>query len=260
MNQLRVFRYGLLVGARDFSTFWTWKTWVGGWMLRIVTNVVMWVMMGKLLHSPEQLHYLLIGNAAVAGLGTFALPAASWDRFDGTHSLLVMSPSSLAPSVMGRMSIWMFGWIASSLLTFAILLLAFDFPVSLEGAIAIVVLEPLLCINTLFISGFLGALASLAPKLRNLIAWVLIFLTSALCGVNVSVSFWPPWVQFIANIMPVTHGLEAMRLALAGAPAAAIFHKVFLEILVGLGWFVLAVLCFGRTTERSRADGSIDFA
>lgn len=261
MSQLfRIYRHGLLVGLRDFAGFWTWRSWIGGWMLRILTNVMIWVLMGRLLGSPAKLQYLLIGNAAAAGLGTFALPAATWDRMDGTYPLMVIAPSSQIPAVLGRMSVWMFGWIASSLLTFAILFAAFSIPVTALGLIAIIGVVPLLCLSTLFLSAFFGALAAMAPRYRNILAWALIFITSAICGVSVPVTFWPGWVQVIANLMPVTHGLQGLRLALAGGDGGQILRQVGLEAAVGLGWLSLAAISFDRMAEMGRADGSIEFA
>jgi ABC-2 type transport system permease protein len=82
MSWLRVFRAGLLVGWYDFLVFWSWKTWLSAWMLRIVTNATAWVLMGHLLGSEEKLRYLLIGNAVAAGplAAALAIAASTWER------------------------------------------------------------------------------------------------------------------------------------------------------------------------------------
>ncbi len=259
MNFLRVFRQGLRVGVRDFSVFWTWKSWLGGWMVRILTNVMLWVLMGRLLASPARLHYLLIGNAATAGVGTFAIVVATWERYDGTFPLLVAAPSPLAPAVMGRMSVWMFGWIASALLTFFLLALYFDFRTSWQAVATIPFIILLLCVSTFFFSAFLGALIAAAPKFRLIFAWLLLTVLTAFCGVNVPVAFWPPWVQFIANLLPVTHGLEAVRLILDHGWSLQVLRDLLWETLVGLGWLLLALAAFSRSANSARADGSIEF-
>jgi ABC-2 type transport system permease protein len=260
MNAWRIFRMGLLVGARDFSIFWTWKTWLTGWMLRIITNVFVWVLMGRLLGSPATLHYLMIGFAATAGVGTFAVSAGSWDRFDGTYLLLVIAPGSIAPALMGRTAIWVFGWMASAMLTFAIVAFAFSWTLSWHAWIAVAAIVVVLCLSTYCLTIFLGAVAALTPRLRNMFNVVLLIVFSAFCGVSVPVTFWPTWLQFISNLLPVTHGLAAVRLVVEGGHPAPIMTQVAFEILAGLGWLALALLVVDRFAEAGRADGSIDEA
>lgn len=258
MNAWRVFRYGLLVGARDFAIFWSWKSWFGGWMLRVLTNVFLWVLLGRLLGSPEKLHYLMVGFATTAGIGTFAVAAASWDRLEGTYSLLVISPSSIAPSLMGRMSIWMFGWIASAAITFFIVTWSFHWRFSaavVAGTLALIVLMSL---TTFFLTVAVGAVAALAPRTRNMCSFLVTLAIMAFCGVSVPVSFWPGWLQVICQALPVTHGLEAVRLVLDGCEFNAIRLQVAWEALVGLGWFIVSFVIMTRLAEAGRRDGSID--
>jgi len=255
----RIYRHGLLVGARDFAIFWNWKTWLGGWMMRILTNVFVWVLLGRLLGSPEKLHYLMVGFAATAGVGTFSVAAASWDRLDGTYPLLVVAPSSIAAALFGRMSIWMFGWVASAVLTFVIVTLAFHWMFSASALAFTFVIIVLLCVTTFFLTVAVGAVASLAPRTRNMCNFFVTLVIMAFCGVSVPVSFWPAWLQFFCHVLPVTHGLEAIRLVLSGGGAATeILRYIGLEVLVGLGWLGLSLLIVDRFAEAGRADGSIE--
>jgi ABC-2 type transport system permease protein len=258
MNGWRIFRAGLMVGGRDFSMFWTWKTWLTGWMLRITTNVFVWVLMGRMLGSPATLHYLLVGFAATAGVGTFAVSAGSWDRFDGTYLLLVIAPGSVAPALMGRTAIWVFGWIASALLTLAIVAFAFSWTLSLEAWLAVVAIVVVLCLSAFCLTVFLGAVAALVPRLRNMFNVVLLIVFSAFCGVSVPITFWPTWLQIIINLLPVTHGLAAIRLVADCGPAGAIGRQVSFEVCTGLGWLALALLVVDRFAEAGRVNGTID--
>ncbi|MDP8911890.1 MAG: ABC transporter permease, partial [Actinomycetota bacterium] len=82
----------------------------------------------------------------------------------------------------------------------------------------------------------------------------------AVCGVNVPLGFYPEAVQWLANVLPLTHGLAAIRDLLAGEPLAVLLPNVGLEIAVGLGWLALALVSFNRLAEGGRRDGSIEFA
>ncbi|GGB99732.1 hypothetical protein GCM10007205_06320 [Oxalicibacterium flavum] len=227
-------------------------------MLRILTSVLIWVLVGRLLGSEEILYYLLIGNAATAGMGSWAIAAAAWDRYDGTYPLLVIAPANLAPAIMGRMSIWALGWIVSSLLTFLILLVAFDFRLRWDVLAVVPAFVTLMSLSTFFFSAFLGSFSNLYPPARNLIGWALIFGLMTLTGINVPVTFWSEPVQFVASLLPITHGLQVLRVFIDGGDAATILSGVGIELAVGIGWLALAWLSFNRFAERGRANGSID--
>jgi len=64
-------------------------------------------------------------------------------------------------------------------------------------------------------------------------------------------------LDIVGSVLPATHGLVAIRSALAGGPWLA---QVGLEVLVGLGWLVLAWFLFGAQAVRARRTGSDSFS
>jgi len=260
MNHWRVFRVSLLVGARDFRLFWNWRTWLFGWLSRILTGAASWVLVGRLLGDTARLNYLLLGNAAVAGVGTFAVAASAWERWDGTYALLVVAPGSMAPAMMGRMAVWILHWIGSSFATFVFLWLAFSWQPPMMGLLVAIPGVTLLALSTYALSLFLGACIGRVPALRNILINLLTSAILVLCGVSVPVSFWPRWVQVIAAVLPTTHALAAIRAGFAGQPSWEVARDMGLEALVGFGWLTLAALTIDRMAEAGRADGSIHFS
>jgi ABC-2 type transport system permease protein len=81
----------------------------------------------------------------------------------------------------------------------------------------------------------------------------------AFCGVNVPVSFWAPPLQAIAQVLPLTHGLDAIRTVLAGGPATTVLGQVGLEIAVGAGWLAIASWSIGQVARRGVVTGSLEF-
>jgi ABC-2 type transport system permease protein len=81
----------------------------------------------------------------------------------------------------------------------------------------------------------------------------------AFCGVSVPVTFWPAWVEVMAHMLPLTHGLEAMRLLLDQAGAVEILKWACLEVLVGAAWLAASLLLIDRMADAGRQDGSIEF-
>lgn len=261
MNSIRTFRFGLFVGVRDFTSFWGWKSWFGGWMVQMIAQAVFFSLLARLFESPDQERFLLIGNAVAVGAANVAwtIQSTSWDRWMGSYPLLVIAPSSLAPAVMGRTSIWLPAGMATTLLTLLVMAVVFDLELPWPAAIAVVPLVLLTLLSTYCFSLFLGALAIRIPRARNFIHSVITIGTRAFCGVSVPVAFWPEGVQIAVQFLPITHGLQAIRLLLDEAPAGQVLASASLELVVVLGWITLAVVAMDRMANAGRADGSIEF-
>jgi ABC-2 type transport system permease protein len=260
MKGLRVYWQGLIVGYYDLRNFWSLRSWLFGWMLRILSNSLAWVLMGRMLGSLEKQEYLLIGNAVAVGATSalWASNASGWSRFDGTHPLMVIAPTSLVPATMGRTSIWLFNGIATSLASFLVLMLVFDYRPALSQALRVLPLLGLVCLSSFCFALFLGAMVGRRIRLRNLVLDVSGTLFMAGCGVSVPVSFWPRWVQVFVQAVPLTHGLTAIRGILADAPPRVVLRETLLEALVGGAWLVISLFLIDRVAESGRSDGSIE--
>ncbi len=259
MNTLRVAFYALLVGKQDFN--WNRYTWFTGWLIRILSQVAFFALIGKLLDSPTSLRYLVIGNAVATGCVTIniAIPATTWDRGDGTYPLLVVAPTSLLPALIGRTSIWPLNGIATS--STALLLSSLIFHLSLPWPQTLLVI-PLVALTALSVYAtalLMGSMVARAPRARNVFNFAATTLVLTFCGVSVPVSFWPKWVQAVANVLPMTHGLHAIRLLLDQASWPSIAGSAGLELLVGLCWLGATMLLIDRLVDGGRRDGSIDF-
>ncbi|MEY2936039.1 MAG: hypothetical protein RL033_6788 [Pseudomonadota bacterium] len=261
MKIWRVFRQGLIVGIHDFQEFWNWRTWFGGWMLRILTNACAWVLLGKLLQSQEKLEYLLVGNAVAAGAtaSLWASNSVSWNRYDGTHTLQVIAPGSLLPAAMGRSAVWLLNGVFTSLTTLLVLLVGFGYRPATPGAWLVPLVVMVICTSVYCFALFLGSLVSLNTKLRNPVLDISSTLFMAFCGVSVPVGFWPEPIPTLVQLLPLTHGLAGVRALVTGAPLTVAAQAVTLELLVGAAWLVVSLLCMDRLAEAGRADGSIEF-
>ena len=260
MNTLRVYRQGLIVGYRDFRDFWTLRSWLCGWMLRILTNTMAWVLLGRVVGSEARVSYLLVGNAVATGpaAALWASNATTWARYDGTHPLLVIAPTSLIPAVMGRTSIWLLNGVATSLFTFAVLATVFGYRPLGIGALLIPLVIVVVCTSTFCFALFMGALLSNRSRWRNMALDIGGMILLAFCGVSVPVGYWPEWVQQIVSLLPVTHGLSAARLLLEAGPWALALRALGLELLVGGAWLTIGLLTMDRLFNGGRADGTIE--
>ncbi len=96
MTTLRIMRYALLSGAYDYGSIYTWRSWLGGWFLRVLAQVSFFALIGRLLGAEQQTWFLLVGNAVMLAAmeGVWALNMVGWERSAGTLPLLAASPTS----------------------------------------------------------------------------------------------------------------------------------------------------------------------
>jgi ABC-2 type transport system permease protein len=260
-NLRLVLRYAILCGFQDYSVTFTWKTWLAGWYVRVLFQVVFFALIGRLLGSEERLHYLLVGNAVMlAAIGSlFAVAGTTWERRAGTLPLLVASPSSPAAVFAGRSAWALTDGVVSSLAAFFVAAPLFDLDLPWPRALLIIPLVALVGASCYALGIFLGGVVLRAMSTRNVVANLTWGTIMAIGGVNVPISYYPDPVEWFAQALPLVHGLEAIRELLAGDSLMGLLPDAGLELLVGSAWLCLALLTFDRLAERGRRDGSIEF-
>jgi ABC-2 type transport system permease protein len=256
-----ILRSAFRIGVRDLESIWpTPQVWIAAWLLRVTTWASMWILMGRLLDSDDVLMYLLIGQSIMIGPQAvgFAVAASAWDRMEGTYAQLVATPSRLAPYIVGRTSIWMANGIATSVLALSILLPLFGV---LPPARAVPgIMMSLVIINCAAFGFFLflGCFVIRAPNTRNMVHNLASVVIVAIAGVAVPTAFWPTALQLVAQILPVTHGLLAVRHLFDGGDYASAMTLLSTELMVGLVWFAIAVWLMDRVADNGRRDGTIE--
>ncbi len=125
---------------------------------------------------------------------------------------------------------------------------------------ALVALLVLVTLSTYMAALFLGAVVLRATGARRTAANVARLVVMAFGGVSVPRSLFPEAVERAAGLLPLTHGLDAIRGLFAGGAVTGILGDAALEALVASGWMVLALVTFRRLADAGRRDGSIVFS
>jgi ABC-2 type transport system permease protein len=254
------FRYAVAAGLADYATIYTWRTWCIAWLSRVVCQVAFFALIGRLLHSADQVRFLLVGNAvAMAALESFFVCASTvWERHTGTLPLLIASPTSIMVAFGGRSVFWMgSGIMTASISLFGLApLFGVRLPATAPFAIPLIAA---VAVGSYCCALALAGLVLRAMELRNLAGNVGFLVLTIVCGVQVRLDYWPGWVQALAEVLPVRHGLMAVRILLDGGQPGVIAREGALELAVGAGWLVVAAASFARLTEHGRRSGSIEF-
>lgn len=261
-HAVAVLRYAAVCGFVDFGYTYTVWTWLFGLFARYLAQIAFFAFIGRLLGSPEQVEFLFVGNVVMAGAAgaLTTVVGTNWERSAGTLPLLVASPTSPVLVLMGR-SVWFMG--NGLLLALGALVTvgpAFDVALPWARLPWLVLLMVLTTLSTYMAALFLGALVLRAPGAQRTVANVTRLVMMAFCGVTVPRSLFHAPIQWAAGLLPLTHGLDAIRELFGEGRAAHVLGHAALELVVAAGWLVLAVVAFQRLADAGRRDGSIVFS
>lgn len=251
----RAVAQGLVVAVADFKTFYTWRTWLGAWLVRIVCQVAFYSMIGTMVGDSDYVVYLIIGAAMMACVAEALMTSASstWDHTAGTLPLLVGSPVEPGFFYFGRSLMWPVSATATTSVAILALSLFFDLAWTPGQVVFLLLLVLLTALSTYCLALVVGSFSMLHPGARNVISAVITVLVSCFCGMVVPVEFWPTAIQWAAQVVPVTHGLDAVRGLQDGASASQIAMDALWTALVGVAWFLLSLLLFRRNFSIARS-------
>jgi len=259
-NNLRILRYASLNALADLRTMFTWRTWALAWLVRLLCQVSMFALIGRVVGA-DRTAYLLVGNSVFIAATSVMLVCATTalERNAGTLPLLIAAPGQTFTVFVGRSTEWILDGVACSSISLFGLAPAFGVHLPMPAALLAI---PAIAVTTVAIYCFgltLGGLALRVVHLRSLVTNAGALSLMVLTGVQVPTSFWPAGLRAVAQVLPLTHGLEAVRALVAGRSIVHAGGEVLLEAAVGALWLAVAYLVFLRFGERGRRDGSIEF-
>jgi ABC-2 type transport system permease protein len=204
--------------------------------------------------------YFAIGNAvqvsALAGVFGMTMAIAN-ERWFGTLPALLATPANRVAVFAGRFMPFIVNGLLVSLYAFGLGVVFLGVRLA-PGSLAVAGLALLV---TVFSCTAIGALqGAISLRLRdglfgaNLVTMAILLF----CGVNIPLEELPGWMQTIGNLLPFTHGVEAVRQAADGAGFDKVGGLIGIEALVGVAYAVLAFALFALLERSARANATLD--
>lgn len=256
----RALRQGGTVAHADFRAFYTWKTWAGGWLVRLLTQVAFYSLLAGWVGNAGYVTRVVLGAVLLICVTEPMMTVASttWDRlFVGSAPLLAASPVEPGFYYAGRSLQWPCSAVVTTSVALAVMSWFFDVDWSLGQIPVLLLLVLINAFASYCVALFVGGLALLAPGFRNVTSSIAIMTTTAFCGALVPVSFWPRPLSTLAQGVPATHGIEAVRQLQSGAGTAAVGASAGLAVLAATGWFIAAFFLFRLLFRHARRTGSL---
>jgi ABC-2 type transport system permease protein len=250
------------IGFRELVTFYTWRTWVFGWFLRLIAQVVFFGTIGLLSGSEERVRYLAVGNAAVVVCieAMVVITTTVRERGQGTLALQVAAPADFALTYLARGAYCLLVGIVSSTGVFAAAAMIFRLSMPFPQVLLVPFFLALAGCSAYGLGTAVGALVLRRPGLQWLALNTGYMSLMTFCGVNVPVDHWPAPIAALAELLPLTHALQALRDLLAGAPASTVLAGLGCEALVALAWTALGVVLLERAVAGERRRGTIELS
>lgn len=247
-------------GMADHAVMFTVRTWLFGWFMRMLAQVLFFLTIGNLL-GPGQARYLLVGNSVlmVTMHGLYATASTTWELENGTLGLLVASPSSPSVVLAGRSLFWLPDGLACGLGALLLLAPVAHLPLTFGSVLAVVLLMVVTALSSYCLGLFLGSLVLTADDLRNVVSNGTLTVMMALCGPEFPPSSLGPFFGHVGAFLPLTHGLRAVRDAFTGASAGHTAALAGQEAGIGACWLAVALLVLQWRARRSRHEGAALF-
>lgn len=260
-STLNVMHHAFRAGLTDYRAIFTWRSWLAGWMVRVIAQVAFFAVIGERLGDDQKTFYLLVGNSIlIAALtGVFSLNMTTAERWAGTLPLLVASPSSPVIVFSARGSYLAVDGALSALAALFIAGPMFGMDLPWPRVLAVVPITAIVALASYAFGTFLAGIVFRFRSINSLVVLTTNVSMMAACGVNVPLSYYPDALEWFSRVLPVTSGLLAIRGVLDGADPATILRDAGLEATVGAGWMTLALLSFNQLASRGRRDGSLDY-
>jgi ABC-2 type transport system permease protein len=119
---------------------------------------------------------------------------------------------------------------------------------------------PLIALVTVSSSGvgWLIAAAALPYRWANVAGNLVGYTLLVVCGVNFPITALPPAMQAVSNLLPVTHGLLAIRAVIDGAAYGSVLPHILAELAIGLLFSLAGGWCFWNRLYFARKEGRFE--
>lgn len=222
-------------------------------------SMLMFLFMGKFVGLSDPI-YIVIGNIlllpSLNGVSGMSMTIGGEKQF-GALSYLLGSPAPRIPLFVGRAFFHILDGLLTVLVALPLALLIFKLDVSNTNFLLVG-----LCILLISITatgmGFIMGTVTLVSRDGWMITSTLQIAFYVLIGVNFPVEMLPPVLRVFSAALPMTRGIKAARLALAGANWEQVAPLFLGEILIGALYMVVGYLTFIITERISLKNGILD--
>lgn len=267
MNPLRHIRLFASNAVFSFKAQFDWlypPMWITMKLVLTLSQMSFFVFVGQFASTPETaaytVAYIAIGNAiqTMSWNTVFSvINITGQDKWGGTLPLLLATPAPRLPVFVGRAMIHVFDGILSVAISFAFAAFLFGVNLSNANVLALIVV---IFLTSFTMSGFGLLIGGFSFHFRNpmVFANIFTFVLLIFCGVNFPVTALPAALQPISLIFPLTYGINAGRLAVAGKTLMDVSLLLGQMLIVGFIAMFVGYALFRLFENMARKSGKLE--
>lgn len=259
-TNLRLFWSGARASWATYLVALTPTVFFGFRIPRILLQSLFFVYLAKAAGGEPFARFALIGNAIQIAVFMVMLSmeeVVESEKWNNTFQYLIASPASWFPMMLGKSMSYYGDALIASTVTFSVLIPVLHINISFINLLSSVPVILIIIASASALGWCIGAF-SLPIRYGYMICNLLAYAMIIFCGVNIPTSALPPAVQVIGNLLPVTHGLQAVRALIDGATYASVWPLIGKEILIALIYSAVAWLTFGYRMRVTRQRGTFE--
>jgi ABC-2 type transport system permease protein len=259
-TNLRLFWSGARASWATYLVELTPTVYFGFRIPRILLQSLFFVLLAKAAGGEPFARFALIGNAIQIAVFMVMLSmeeVIEGEKWANTFLYLIASPASWFPMMLGKSMSYFVDALIASTVTFSVLIPVLHINIAFINLLRSVPVILIIITSATALGWFIGAF-SLPIRYGFMICNLLAYAMIIFCGVNIPTSALPPVVRVIGNLLPVTHGLQAVRALIDGATYSSVLPLIGKEILIALIYSAVAWLTFGYRMRVTRQRGTFE--
>lgn len=257
---VRLFFQGALLSYVALFRWLRPTTYLASKIVMPLAQILFFTFLGMYATGRSNASFYIIGNAvqlaAVSGIYGVTMSIGG-DRWEGTLLYLFGTPANRLAMFTGRAFFHVLDGILGVFvgLGWGVLLLGLD--LSHVQPLALVIAIFITTFSTSGLGLLLGcvSLVSVDTMFVNNTAYFLLLVFS---GANVKLSALPAWMQAVSWGLPLTRGIAAVRLLVAGASLADVAPLLLGEALVGIVYVLLGYSLFRWFEFQAKRRGTVE--
>jgi ABC-2 type transport system permease protein len=259
---IRILRLYLIQAWFSYRALYAWSTpfnYLSSKFGFPLFAMVLFVYMGKFVGLTDPL-YIVLGNILLMPISNsiYGVSMAIANEKDfGALSYLLGSPAPRAPLFLGRALFQIVDGFITVAVALPIAIFFFHMNLSIMNLPLVIFCTILITVTTSGI-GFLMGSISLITRDGWMITTTIGLALYILVGVNFPVSALPESLQTVAYALPITRGMIAARMALAGAGWLEVLPLLTGELLIGIVYILIGFGLFQILERRSLVNGALD--
>lgn len=229
-------------------------------ILNPILQLIFFTLLAKFVYQTDDVTPWVIGNAfllsvynSVFGVGAVMIS----ERGFGTLKLVIGSTANKFFVFTGRAFIHIFDGLFSVIIGFLVGYFVFNLDFSNTDFLVLAMCLIISMFAAMGLGLFIGSFGLVVSDV-NLILNLSMFILILFSGAQFSIDKLPSFLQFIPDVLPITRGIEASRLIIAGQIDSQVFELIGMEFVVGIVYIVLGYLLLKLFENLSKRYATLD--